>query len=197
LSEERSWPSSSPRSLRLIRSWSMEVLPTRSPIPKGGAVDAVGAVFEGGEGVGEGEAAVVVAVPVDAHRDAQRADEVAGEEDEVADAVGGGVADGVAEAEARCAVVDGAAKRVARVWGRERMVSSVTKVTRRPALAAERHGGGDEGEHAVEVPVLGVAADGAGADEGHDLDGVADLLGDVDDGLGRRWCGCERRRRGG
>ena len=151
---------------------------------EGGGVDAVDAGLDRGEAVGEPEAAVAVAVPVELHLLAAAADDlILHEAHEGADAVGGRVADGVGEAEAARAPAD----RVP-VEGAQRLGVGAGGVLgdehhRQPLADGEGDRGLARAEEVVERPVLGVLADGRGADEGRGLDRDPGRLRDAHDRL--------------
>ncbi len=150
---------------------------------EGAGVDAVGSGGEGGEGVGDRQAAIVVAVPV-------HADVFSGWfhyfiqnkfcEGECAS--GSGMAGGVADDDGARAAVDG--RRVEALDGGRVAAAGVFGDVH--DVEAEGDGelyglfGGLEEE--VVGPTFGVAADGAGSDEGGGFDVEAGAVDDFGDG---------------
>ena len=150
---------------------------------EGGAVDAGGARLDGDQGVDQAQAAIAVAVPVDPDVDSFLLGDALHEGDQTTDPRRGHVSAGVADAEALRSRVDGRAVegaqgvgvRAGRVLGDEHDGHVL--------LDREGHRLGGELDHAIQLPVLGVEADRARADEGADLDRRPDLLLDLGGGL--------------
>ena len=146
-----------------------------------GAVELIGARLEGGDGIGDAQAPVVVAVPVDP--DGLALDDLfLHEPDQVPDAHGGGMAAGVRKADGVRALVDG------------RQVDGLEVLRARPGGvlgdhhhghvvgAAEAHRLAREADQVGQVPALGAHADGAGAQEGAGFQRDAHLLLDLRQG---------------
>ena len=159
----------------------------------GGAVQAVGAGRCRRQRVDHRQAAILVPVPVDLHLLAGGRHHLADEAHQVGGAGGGGVADGVGDAHPPRAGLDRLGVEAPQVVGLGAGGVLGDEHHRQPLADGELHRLAGEAQHAVEVPRLGVLADGAGADEAGGLDRQAGRLRDVGDRLRRRRSSCARR----
>ena len=170
-------------STRLTISRSIGVLPTRSPMPSIGAVDARRAGLERGEAVDRAHVAIAMPVPVDAHVRTARLDDAFGEAHDGARASRRRVTDGIGDAQPVRTGIDGGleqpAQRVGigarRVFGDVHHLQALTYAEPDRFLGAALQ--------IVHRPVFGVLADRARADEAAALDRQPGPLNDVGDRL--------------
>ena len=139
-------------------------------------MDAVGAGDGRHDGIDQSEAAVAMAMPVEADLWLHLVEHLPDVAHHRARAVRGGVTDGVADRDPLRALLDGGAEEAAK---RLRLRSGRVfrdVHDRQLVLAGEADGVSRVVDHLLDGPSLGVLPDGAGADEGRDLDRNPDPL---------------------
>src|SRR4029077_19673350 len=140
-------------------------------------MNAVGTRGDGGEGVGDREAPIVVAVPIDANLLTARLHDLVDRElNEIERAGRSGVADGIAQNNRTSPATDGSgveALHGVRV-GADRVFGDVHGG--QAVIDCELHSFLGGALEVVDGPVLNQAADGAGAEERSRFDGDPDTL---------------------